>query len=84
MPDGDTSVPQVPESKTVPKKETRLSLVWIVPIVAALAGASCRGRRVVQDKSFDALAAAHSRALATVSGDIAGAIRAEAARRPEP
>jgi hypothetical protein len=39
---------------------------------------------VVQDKSFDALAAAHSRALATMSGDIAGAIRVEAARRPEP
>jgi indole-3-acetate monooxygenase len=32
----------------------------------------------VQGDSFDALAAAHSRALARLSGDIAGAIRAEA------
>src|SRR6185295_3799323 len=29
---------EVPEAKTVTKKKTRLSLVWIVPIVAALAG----------------------------------------------
>jgi hypothetical protein len=35
----------------------------------------------VTDASFDALAAAHSRALATVSEDIAAAIRAEAAGR---
>jgi hypothetical protein len=32
----------------------------------------------VQGDSFDALAAAHSRALARLSGDIATAIRAEA------
>jgi uncharacterized lipoprotein YmbA len=38
-------------------------------------------RETVQDKSFDALAAAHSRALATLSSDIAVAIRAEAAAR---
>jgi uncharacterized protein len=34
-------------------------------------------RETVQGDDFQALAAAHSRALATVSGDIAGAIRAE-------
>jgi uncharacterized protein len=34
-------------------------------------------REAVQGDSFDALAAAHSRALATVSGDIAAMIRAE-------
>jgi uncharacterized lipoprotein YmbA len=39
-------------------------------------------REAVQGDSFDALAAAHSRALATVSGDIAGAIRAEAGQQP--
>jgi ABC-type uncharacterized transport system auxiliary subunit len=33
----------------------------------------------VSGNGFDALAAAHSRALAKVSGDIAAAIRAEAA-----
>jgi len=31
-------VPYVPESRNVPGKRTRLSLVWIVPIVAAIAG----------------------------------------------
>src|SRR5271165_1551832 len=38
MPDHDPSLPQVPESKAVPKKRTRLSLVWVIPIVAAAAG----------------------------------------------
>ena len=38
-------------------------------------------RETVQGDSFDALAAAHSRALAKVSDDIAGAIRAEAASK---
>ena len=35
-------------------------------------------REAVQGDGFDALAAAHSRALAKMSGDIATAIRAEA------
>ena len=35
-------------------------------------------REPVQGDGFDALAAAHSRALAQLSGDIAAAIRAEA------
>ncbi len=39
-------------------------------------------REAVQSDGFDALAAAHSRALASVSGDIAAAIRAEADERP--
>jgi hypothetical protein len=39
-------------------------------------------REAVQGKDFDALAAAHSRALATVSSDIAAAIRAEADAKP--
>jgi paraquat-inducible protein B len=38
MPDHDPTFPEVPESKAVPKKRTRLSLVWIIPIVAAAAG----------------------------------------------
>jgi paraquat-inducible protein B len=29
---------KVPEAKTVPKKRTRISLVWVIPIVAAVAG----------------------------------------------
>jgi uncharacterized lipoprotein YmbA len=39
-------------------------------------------REAAHGDSFDALAAAHSRALTTVSGDIAGAIRAEAEEKP--
>jgi paraquat-inducible protein B len=38
MTDKNKSLPQVPESKVVPKKRTHLSLVWIIPIVAAVAG----------------------------------------------
>lgn len=38
MTDEKKSLPQVPESRVVPKKRTRLSLVWIIPIVAAIAG----------------------------------------------
>jgi len=36
----------------------------------------------VSDDTFDALAAAHSRALAMLSGNIADAIRAEAVSQP--
>ena len=38
MPDNDPSFSKVPEARTVPKKRTRLSLVWVIPIVAAAAG----------------------------------------------
>ncbi len=39
MPDHDPSLPHVPEAKTIPRKRTRLSLVWVIPILAAVAGA---------------------------------------------
>ena len=39
MPDRDPPLPSVPESRSVPKKRTRLSLVWFIPIVAAMVGA---------------------------------------------
>ena len=39
MTDSEHPHPDVPESKTIVKKKTRLSLVWIIPIVAALIGA---------------------------------------------
>jgi paraquat-inducible protein B len=39
MPDNDNMLPQVPEAKTVTEKRTRLSFVWIFPLVAAAAGA---------------------------------------------
>jgi uncharacterized lipoprotein YmbA len=58
--------------------------VWAVRKTAT--GETRSGRTVarenVQGEGFDALAAAHSRALTTLSGDIAAAIRAEAAEKP--
>jgi len=39
MPEGDIQSSQIPEAKTLPRKKTRLSLVWIIPIVASLIGA---------------------------------------------
>ncbi len=38
MPDRDPPIPSFLESRAVPKKSTRLSLVWFIPIVAALVG----------------------------------------------
>ena len=38
MADKDKSFPKVPESKIVIKKRMRISLVWVIPIVAAVAG----------------------------------------------
>jgi uncharacterized lipoprotein YmbA len=54
--------------------------VWAVSKTAGGAPRSGRtvAREAVQDKSYEALAAAHSRALAKVSGDIASAIRESA------
>jgi uncharacterized lipoprotein YmbA len=57
--------------------------VWTVRKTAG--GETRSGRTVarepVQGQGFDALAAAHSRALTTMSGDIAAAIRAEAEQK---
>jgi paraquat-inducible protein B len=38
MPDRDPPIPSVPEARAVPKKKTRLSLVWVIPILAAALG----------------------------------------------
>ncbi len=58
--------------------------VWAVRAVASGDTRSGRtlAREAVQDKSCTALAAAHSRALAQVSSDIAAVIRASAAGKP--
>jgi hypothetical protein len=60
-----------------------LEAVWTVHKTAG--GETRSGRTVarepVQGQSFEALAAAHSRALATMSGDIATAIRSVAATK---
>ncbi|HVN87269.1 MAG TPA: MlaD family protein [Candidatus Binatia bacterium] len=47
MPDTDTSLPPVPESRAHSRQRTRLSLVWIIPIVAAIAGAWVAATRIL-------------------------------------
>ena len=47
MPDRDPPRSSVPESKNVPKKRTRLSLVWFIPILAAVVGAWVAVTRVL-------------------------------------
>jgi len=68
---------------SMPGHDVVVEAVWTVR--KAKGGKTRSGRTVarepVTDTSFDALAAAHSRALAAVSSDIAAAIRAEAAAR---
>jgi paraquat-inducible protein B len=49
MPDQHTPLPPVPESRRVVRKQTRLSLVWIVPIVAALVGAWVAVTRILAE-----------------------------------
>jgi paraquat-inducible protein B len=38
MPDRDPPIPSAPDSRAVPKKQTRLSPVWLIPILAAALG----------------------------------------------
>src|SRR6202451_3289329 len=47
MPDRDPPRSSIPESKNVPKKRTRLSLVWFIPILAAVVGAWVAVTRVL-------------------------------------
>jgi paraquat-inducible protein B len=49
MPDNDTPLPHVPESRALSKKRTRLSLVWIIPIVAAVVGAWVAVTRILAE-----------------------------------
>jgi uncharacterized lipoprotein YmbA len=66
--------------ESVPGESVLIEALWVVHKSAG--GAAQSGHTVasepVSGNGFDALAAAHSRALAKVSGDIAAAIRAEA------
>ena len=66
--------------ESIPGEAVTIDAVWAVRKTGVKDTRACRtlARETVQDKSFEALAAAHSRALATVSGDIAAAIRADA------
>ncbi len=49
MPDGDTELPRVVESRAVPRKRTRLSAVWLIPLVAAAAGIWVAVTRILGD-----------------------------------
>jgi uncharacterized protein len=71
--------------ESVRGKSVLVEAVWVVHRTAT-GGATSSGRTVasepVSGDSFDALAAAHSRALAKVSSDIAATIRSEADAKP--
>jgi paraquat-inducible protein B len=47
MPDSDDSFSRAPESRAVSRKRTRISLVWLIPIVAAVAGAWVAATRIL-------------------------------------
>ena len=49
MPDPNTPLPPVPESRAVARRQTRLSLVWIIPIVAAVVGAWVAVTRILAE-----------------------------------
>ncbi|HTW87915.1 MAG TPA: MlaD family protein [Candidatus Binataceae bacterium] len=49
MADGQTPLPPVPESRTVARRQRGFSLVWIIPIVAALAGTWVAVTRVLSE-----------------------------------
>src|SRR5262249_18350150 len=67
---------------SIPGHEVVVDAVWTVRGAKGRARSGRGGARgAAAAARFDAPAAPHSRALATVSGDIAGAIRAEAAGR---
>ncbi|HUI27574.1 MAG TPA: PqiC family protein [Candidatus Kryptonia bacterium] len=64
--------------ESIPGEAIAVDAVWTVRKTADGSTRSGRtvARETVPDRSFEALAAAHSRALAQMSGDIAAAIRA--------
>jgi len=70
--------------ESVPGKSVLVEALWVVRKSAG--GAAQSGRTLasepVSGNGFDVLAAAHSRALAKVSSDIAAAVRVEADEKP--
>jgi uncharacterized protein len=69
---------------SIPGQAALLEAVWTVH--KTVSGQTRSGRTIAREavagEGFDALAAAHSRALARMSGDIAAAIRTEAEDHP--
>src|SRR6202158_1324993 len=49
MPDREPPLPSFPDSRAVPRKRTRLSLVWFIPILAALVGLWVAVARVMSE-----------------------------------
>ncbi len=49
MPERDPPPPPVPEARAVSRSKTRLSAVWLVPIIAALAGAWVAVTRIMNE-----------------------------------
>src|SRR5271169_5054509 len=49
MPDRDPPRASLPESRNVPRRRTRLSLVWFIPILAAIVGAWVAVTRVMSE-----------------------------------
>ena len=76
---------EVQRFESTPGKSAMIEAVWVVRKTGADETHSGRtvANETVQGETFEALAAAHSQALAKLSGDIAAAIRAEAAS-PKP
>jgi uncharacterized protein len=70
--------------ETVPGKSVLIDAVWVVrpPSNAAVQSGRTVASEPVADENYDALAAAHSRALAKVSSDIAAAIRTVVVAKP--
>jgi uncharacterized lipoprotein YmbA len=70
--------------ESVPGESALIEALWTVRTSAdeQTRSGHTLAREAVQGKGFDTLAAAHSRALAQVSRDIAAAIRAEQDKKP--
>jgi len=69
--------------ESAPGEAALLDAVWVVHATAGATSSSGRtvAREAVQGDGFDALAAAHSRAIARLAGDVAAAIRAQTAAK---
>jgi uncharacterized protein len=74
----------VQKFESVPGSAATLEAVWTVrkTVGGEIRSGRTVAREPVQGQSYDALAAAHSQALAQMSTDIAVAIRAEAEQKP--
>lgn len=74
---------EIQQFESVPGKLVQIDAVWVARKLGS--AVSLSGRTVATEPAagdYDALAAAHSRALAKVSSDIAAAIRSEAELKP--